>query len=133
MNTPDRAATTEANRLYWDTDIAVSEIAERMGWSRRALYDAIEPLPTEIPCATCGTPLVYANRSARSSGTPSCYACAERDERAAAGTSPEAGGLEQMAQAEARDRREHGYAVTAAATAGLAIGAALAFLLVPRR
>ena len=134
MNTPDRTA-AEANRLYWDTDTSVSEIAERLGWSRRALYDAVEPLPTEIPCATCGTPLVYANRSARSSGTATCYVCAERDEAAAlkASGANRNDSLEQMAVAEERDRRERAWAVGGAAAVGLALGTALTFLLVPRR
>jgi hypothetical protein len=130
MNTPERAATGEANRLYWDTDTSVAEIAGRLGWSRRALYDAIEPLPTETPCPTCGTPLVYANRSARTSGTTTCHVCAAREK---AGGSADTDALAQMGQAEARDQREFGYAVGGAALAGLALGAALAFLLVPRR
>ena len=130
MNTPDRTATLEANRLYWETDMSVADIAERMGWSRRALYDAVEPLPSDVPCETCGTPLVFANRSARSSGTVTCYACAANEPATAtrAGAS-----IEEMTAAEGRDRREHGYAVGGAAAAGLALGAALTLLLIPRR
>jgi transposase-like protein len=43
---PDPSIQAEANRLYWETDESVAEIARRFDLSRRALYDAIEPLPS---------------------------------------------------------------------------------------
>lgn len=130
MNEIDRSATEEANRLYWDSSASVAVIAQRMGWSRRALYDAIEPLPTEESCETCGSPLVYANRSARSSGTMTCIACEAREEAAEPASDPQ---LQRALAAEARDRRERIYAAGAAALVGATTGAALTFLLVRRR
>lgn len=129
MNEIDSRAIEQANRLYWDSDASVADIADRLGWSRRALYDAIEPLPIEATCETCGTPLVYANRSARNAGTSTCIACVVRVEEGA-GTDNE---LQRALAAEARDRRERGFAVGGAALVGASMGAALTFLLVRKR
>lgn len=129
MSEIDRSAVEQANRLYWESDASVADIAEQMGWSRRALYDAIEPLPTEHACATCGTPLVYANRSARSSGTLTCVACADR---AAQPSARDDARLERALSVEARDRREQGYAIGGAVLVGAVVAAAATLLLVRR-
>src|SRR5687768_5905870 len=60
-----RSKATEANRLYWESDVSVAEIAQRLELSRRALYAAIQPLPAERNCERCGSPMTYENRSAR--------------------------------------------------------------------
>ena len=130
MNEIDRSAIDEANRLYWDSSTSVAEIAERLGWSRRALYDAIEPLPIDEACPTCGSPLVYTNRSARSSGSTTCVACETRAEESDEAVDPQ---LQRALTAEARDRRERIYAAGAAALVGATTGAALTFLLVRKR
>jgi hypothetical protein len=66
----------EANRLYWNSDLSVAEIAARLDLSRRALYDLVRPLPAGSPCPACGEELGFANRSARESGRGACDACA---------------------------------------------------------
>lgn len=72
----DRAElVAEVNRLYWETDQPVTELAERLGISRRTIYDMIEPLPVDEPCPECGGPLTYASRSARMSGEALCGLC----------------------------------------------------------
>lgn len=72
----DRAElVAEVNRLYWETELPVTEMAERLGISRRTIYDMIVPLPVDEPCPECGGPLTYANRSARLSGEALCRAC----------------------------------------------------------
>jgi hypothetical protein len=68
----DRA---EANHLYWETDESVADIARRFDLSRRALYEAIEPLPSGSACEMCGAPLSYENRSARLAGDAACPIC----------------------------------------------------------
>jgi hypothetical protein len=65
----------EANRLYWDTDASVGEIANQLGMSRRALYEAVEPKPSGVPCQVCGTETMFANRSALASGSARCPSC----------------------------------------------------------
>jgi hypothetical protein len=65
----------EANRLYWNTDTPVAEITEKLALSRRALYAALEPIPTETSCETCGTPLVFLNRLRRAAGQAECLEC----------------------------------------------------------
>jgi hypothetical protein len=70
--TMDRA---EANRLYWETDESVAGIARRFDLSRRALYEAIEPLPAGRACEMCGAPLSFENRSARLAGDAACPIC----------------------------------------------------------
>lgn len=69
-------ASAEINRLYWETETSVADIAERLDVSRRALYDAIEPISAGKTCPVCGTMLQYANRSARESGQGACFVCA---------------------------------------------------------
>ena len=65
----------EANRLYWNKEASVGEIAARLGISRRALYDVLEPLPAGVPCEECGTDTVFVNRSALASGVARCPSC----------------------------------------------------------
>jgi hypothetical protein len=130
MAVNDRNAIDEANRLYWESDESVASIADRLGWSRRALYDVIEPLPLETACDVCGTPLVFPNRSARAAGTMACVACAAREAEAAKQDDRK---LRQAVDAEARDRRERAYAAGGAAILGVTMGAALTFLLVRKR
>ena len=66
----------EANQLYWQTDTSVGDIAEKLDLSRRALYDALEPIPAETTCPVCGGTMHYINRSARDSHQGTCYTCA---------------------------------------------------------
>lgn len=65
----------EVNRLYWETDASVGDIADRLDISRRALYDAIQPAPAPVPCPECGGPLGYRNRTAREQGDAECGGC----------------------------------------------------------
>jgi len=71
-------ATAEANRLYWETELSVGEIATRLDLSRRALYDAIQPVAAEGRCDRCGSPLVYTKRSSRAHGFATCSRCGEQ-------------------------------------------------------
>jgi hypothetical protein len=73
--TADEQATAEANRLYWDTDASVAEIADQLDLSRRALYGAVRPLPTGAVCGHCGGALQYENRSARKAAQATCMEC----------------------------------------------------------
>jgi hypothetical protein len=134
MNVPDRQAVDEANRLYWETDASVAEIADRLGWSRRALYDAIRPLPADAACDVCGSTLVFVNRSARSAATTTCMTCVAREEEGAEGDEDTAEDVElaRAYAAEARDRRERIMAAGVAGLIGASIGAAVAFLVVRR-
>jgi hypothetical protein len=126
MTPLDAEAAAEANRLYWETDDSVSEIAERLEISRRALYEAVDPLPTGDPCTVCGGPLTFENRSARTAGNATCAVCAETgatDEDAVDTADPAA----------AADAEERAMLVGGAALAGAAIGALVTFALVHRR
>jgi hypothetical protein len=83
MDAAKDGQSAEANRLYWETQTPVAEIAARLDISRRALYGLIEPWPAERPCAVCSGPLGYANRSARSGGSAACALCGRSEEEAA--------------------------------------------------
>lgn len=76
MNDATRSA--EANRLYWQTETPVAEIAERFDFSRRALYEVVAPLPAGAACPSCGQGLHYENRSARRDGQATCAECGAR-------------------------------------------------------
>lgn len=66
---------TELNRLYWETDASVSDIADRLDISRRALYNGIEPRPAGQPCPECGAPLGFRNRTALENREAECPEC----------------------------------------------------------
>jgi hypothetical protein len=71
----DPHAVAEANRLYWQSDASVAEIAARFDLSRRALYQAVEPVGAGVPCAACGRALRFENRLARQTGAAVCAGC----------------------------------------------------------
>jgi hypothetical protein len=125
MTPRDAELITEANRLYWQTEESVAEIAERLALSRRALYELVEPLPTGGLCDVCGGPLTFENRSARTSGHTTCAVCEE--------TGATAAGLAEATNAADAETEERALLVGGAALAGAAIGALLTFALVSRR
>lgn len=122
--TVDRA---EANRLYWETDESVADIARRLDMSRRALYVAVDPLPTGEDCGTCGGPLTYENRSARTAGHATCERCAAAEELEGTEADLPLQAAPEMVVDERMIR------IGGAALFGAALGAALTFSLVPRR
>jgi hypothetical protein len=69
------SAANEANRLYWQTDRSVADIAEKLSVSRRALYELITPESAGVQCGSCGGDVVFTNRSAKSSHTGRCGQC----------------------------------------------------------
>ncbi|MFW6202430.1 MAG: hypothetical protein ACOC8B_07620 [Gemmatimonadota bacterium] len=82
-----------ANRLYWESDASVAEIARRLGVSRRALYDAVRPEAAGLPCPDCGTGLIYRTRTARMLGEAECSRCGlEHDVEAVRESAREADG-----------------------------------------
>lgn len=98
---PDPAGVTrEANRLYWKTDASVAEIAERLGLSRRALYEVLGPELTGRPCPACGGTLSFANRLARAAGAAVCSGCGHKH----ALDSPAALAVAEPSVAEPRER-----------------------------
>jgi predicted RNA-binding Zn-ribbon protein involved in translation (DUF1610 family) len=133
----DEQLRKESNRLYWETDSPVAEIAETLGISRRALYEVIEPQPVGVPCPDCGAGLVFRNRTALERGRAECPECEfemalepdlDRDaaepeveqERAGARLSPMRG----------RTLTHHGSGAVLGGSllAGIALGATLGFL-----
>lgn len=65
----------QVNRLYWNSDASVGDIAGQVGLSRRALYDAIEPRPAGRPCPECGSALGFRNRTAMENRQAECAEC----------------------------------------------------------
>ncbi len=65
----------EINRLYWESDASVTEIGDRLGISRRALYEGIEPRPAGVPCPECSAPLGFRNRTAAENREAECPEC----------------------------------------------------------
>ncbi|HSJ08686.1 MAG TPA: hypothetical protein VK928_02205 [Longimicrobiales bacterium] len=116
----------EANRLYWETDESVAGIAQRLELSRRALYDAVQPLPAGRDCPDCGKPLVYENRSGRNSDNAVCLHCDVEGEEIEPEAGPEADPSEPGID-------EDLMRVGGAALAGAAIGSLITLLIVRRR
>lgn len=71
----DEQTRAEINRLYWQSEASVAEISERVGASRRALYDAIEPQDAGLACPECGTAMGFRNRTAAEAGDAECPSC----------------------------------------------------------
>lgn len=124
--TPSADLSAEANRLYWESEDSVAEIADRLELSRRALYELVEPLPTGNECPVCGGPLAFENRSARTAGDATCPVCA-----ATGATDSDA--LEPAAAPEVLAGDERALVIGGAMLAGAALGALLTFAVVPRR
>jgi hypothetical protein len=130
----------EANRLYWQTDKSVAEIAESLDLSRRALYEAIEPIAAGSTCEICGTMLHYANRSARDAKQGTCFSCAtaspQQQEQVEAEPwtwSPAARQAAREAPPAARDLAARARRLGGAALIGVIAGAALTNMLLRRR
>jgi hypothetical protein len=68
----------EANRLYWETDASVAEIAARFDLSRRGLYEVVRPFDAGVKCSSCGGSLAYENRLSRRAGQAMCPDCGIR-------------------------------------------------------
>jgi hypothetical protein len=119
----------EANRLYWESETSVADIAQQLELSRRALYDSVDPLPTSGRCDVCGGPLVFENRSARTAGIETCPACAAGTDEADTPEVPPAARRASLEEAEV----ERAVRMGGAALAGAALGAVATLILVPRR
>jgi hypothetical protein len=138
----DRNDAAEANRLYWETETSVAEIASRLDLSRRALYEAVEPAGTGAPCPECGEELYFENRSARRSSQATCAACGavEQIDEEVIGD-PDTPGLS-VVQGDARederaysgdpDIRHRAVLLGGAAIAGVAIGTVAALIAMRR-
>lgn len=119
------STTHEANRLYWETDESVAGIAERLELSRRALYDAVQPLPAGRDCPDCRRMMVYENRSARNSDNAICISCDVEDDA----TAPMPAASADMPL----HIDENVLRIGGAALAGAAIGSLITMLVVRRR
>lgn len=75
MAMADQEPEEQLNRLYWESDASVAEIADRLDISRRALYEGIEPRPAGTPCPECGSALAFRNRTSAESGEAECVEC----------------------------------------------------------
>jgi hypothetical protein len=74
----DMDGVAEANRLYWETDTSVADIADRFELSRRAFYEVVSPASAGSACPACGQGLHYENRSARRDRQATCPECGAR-------------------------------------------------------
>lgn len=133
----DRLA-PRANRLYWESDVSVNQIAEQLEISKGRLYEVVRPLPSGLPCPRCGEEMVFPNRTAREKGFLSCPACGlEEEETEVQGawseTAGRAGGGALVVPPEALERAREGpeegrrtRIVAGTALLGIAAGIALA-------
>lgn len=129
----DQETRAELNRLYWESDASVADIADRLDISRRALYDGIEPRPTGAPCPDCGAPLGFRNRTSAENQEAECAACGREVKLGADRTDPEPE-VEQereaarLSPARARRTSGDGPALAIAFLFGIGLGATIAGL-----
>jgi len=134
--TADERAIAEANRLYWETDESVAEIAGQLDLSRRALYDAVQPAATGAGCQRCGDELYFENRSARKARQAICHACGATESvdagtaeaRPALSVVPGQGREDGIIDAREPDLRHRAVVLGGAAIAGVALGTVAALL-----
>jgi hypothetical protein len=135
---PDMQAADAANRMYWESDASVADIASRFDLSRRALYEVVRPLPSGARCDVCGEELVFENRLGRKGGTAVCESCGatregiEVDAMAAAGAG-EARRDDGRFPSDREDSRggelrQRAVLLSGAAIAGIAIGGVATWL-----
>ncbi len=134
----DHVGVEEANRMYWETDASVADIATRLDLSRRGLYDAIRPQPAGFACAQCGASLHFENRSARRHGTAECASCGAKRTIPAEPNGPAQPVVRADARTDARallrdpDVRHRAVMLGSAAIAGVAIGTVAALIAMRR-
>ncbi|MSR22160.1 MAG: hypothetical protein EXR92_01245 [Gemmatimonadetes bacterium] len=75
-----RSLAERAHDLYWNSDRGVNAIADDLGLSKGGLYELVQPLSSEKPCAECGTEMVFATRTARERGWSTCPFCGAGEE-----------------------------------------------------
>ena len=74
----------EVNRLYWETDVPVTRLAEQLGVSRGTFYNHLRPLPASGRCSSCKGSLEFRKRSDRENGTAYCASCGQEQPATAA-------------------------------------------------
>jgi hypothetical protein len=135
------AAAKEANRLYWQTERSVAEIADKLTVSRRALYELITPQSSGMTCKSCGGDVVFTNRSAKAGNAGRCAKCGaeydttvDDDDDAEETLTPYAAGWPRVVQRHNTDDvRGRAMRLGGAAVAGAALGAIAALLVMRRR
>lgn len=132
----------EANRLYWQTERSIADIAEQLSVSRRALYELVTPEPAGSSCTQCGGDVVFANRSAKAAGAGRCaecdaeYVAATETELTEATAPPVSSGWPRAVRAAASsadDLPARALKIGGVAAVGVALGALAALLIVRRR
>jgi predicted RNA-binding Zn-ribbon protein involved in translation (DUF1610 family) len=76
----DAPREARANRLYWDSDASVNDIADTLDISKGALYGMVHPRPAGFSCPECGDEMEYPNRTARAKGFVHCPTCGLEEE-----------------------------------------------------
>jgi len=130
MAKADALHADEANALYWSNEASVGEIANRLGISRRSLYELLEPRPADIPCPKCGTETVFVNRSALTAGIARCPACETETAVPAVRTDRNSEAVAVTVSAATRAPRH--VALGSVALVGVVIGAVAALILTQR-
>lgn len=73
--TSESCVDAELDRLYWNTDLTVGDIAELVGLPATGLNRHASPLPADVRCYLCRNELAFTSRSQRSEQRARCYAC----------------------------------------------------------
>ena len=120
----------EANRLYWEERASVGDIANKLGVSRRALYDLIEPQSARKRCPKCRSIMVYVNRSAQSGHHAKCQSCGHEETLEAASNETKAPrATSRTPSRSSDDGLDRRVLMAGAAVAGIAVGAIIALML----
>ena len=99
---------SEVNRLYWETDVPVTRLAEQLDVSRGTFYNHLRPLRAAGKCPSCKGSLEFRKRSDRENGIAHCSSCGREQPATAA-----AAGRTGTASAASGQRTARGQARTA--------------------
>ena len=66
---------SQLDHLYWNTDLPVAEIAERLGLPANQLSLYTTPQPAGVQCYLCHADLAFTSRSSRNGQRPRCRSC----------------------------------------------------------
>jgi hypothetical protein len=67
---------SQLDHLYWNTDLPVAEIAERLGLPASQLSLYTTPQPAGVQCYLCRADLAFTSRSQRNGQRLRCRTCA---------------------------------------------------------
>ena len=72
---PEHPNQSEIDRLYWETDTPVAEVARTLGLPARSMHQLVTALPAGVDCYRCSSELSFTSRTQRDGQRLRCDHC----------------------------------------------------------